>query len=40
MNIDYWIQIFELAYENSESIDLITGEKKRINFVFNDKCGY
>ena len=40
MNIDYWIEIFELAYKNAESIDLITGEKKRINFVFNDKCGY
>ena len=37
MNIDYWIQIFELAYKNGESIDLITGEKKRINFVFNDE---
>jgi len=37
MNIDYWIKIFELAYENAESIDLITGEKKRINFVFNDE---
>ena len=37
MNIDYWIKIFELAYKNGESIDLITGEKKQINFVFNDE---
>jgi len=37
MNIDYWIKIFEAAYKNGESIDLITGEKKGINFVFNDE---
>jgi len=37
MNIDYWIKIFESAYKNGDSIDLITGEKKQINFVFNDE---